>query len=150
MSGKFIIKEWYWCSTGKLSLYESYLDGKLEGERKEMYLDGQRKTNKFYRNNKLEGEGRGWYKNGQLQWREFYRDDKLEGESKYWYEDGYIQLYMYWINDVIFDEKFSIQKKHILLRLKRNILYKTYKRKYHQILEEKLISDLANIIVRYL
>ena len=70
---------------------EFYRDGKLEGECKWWYENGQLEEQAFYRDGKLEGEYKWWYENGQLKMQAFYRNGKLEGECKSWYENGQLQ-----------------------------------------------------------
>jgi len=65
-----------------------FKDGKLEGENKRWWNNGQLSYQCFYKNAMIEGEYKNWYENGQLWVQSFYKDGKLEGESKDWYENG--------------------------------------------------------------
>jgi hypothetical protein len=52
------------------------VNGKLEGEYKEWYENGQPFERSFYKNGELHGEYRKWFDNGQLTQHSFYKEGK--------------------------------------------------------------------------
>ena len=49
-------------------IYKNFINGKLDGERKEWEYNGRLNTHEFYKNGKLklDGERKEWHNNGQL------------------------------------------------------------------------------------
>ncbi|MBG0780794.1 MAG: toxin-antitoxin system YwqK family antitoxin [Bacteroidales bacterium] len=66
-------------------------DGKLHGDVKYWYPDGQIKSTLEYENGKLNGNSKSWYPNGQLKYSLNYEMGKLNGDANYWYSNGQIK-----------------------------------------------------------
>jgi antitoxin component YwqK of YwqJK toxin-antitoxin module len=64
------------------------VNGKLHGEYKEWWENGQPCVHCTYKEGKLEGERKVWYKNGQLIVHCFYEKGLIHGEFKRWYSNG--------------------------------------------------------------
>lgn len=81
----------YYSPEGVLQSQEFLRNGKLEGERKAWYSDGQLLEHEFFRDGKCEGARRIWHRNGQLSISEIYLDGKREGKTEYWDDQGRIE-----------------------------------------------------------
>ena len=89
-------KEWY--TNGQLFEHKHYADGKLNGEYKEWYDHGQISTHAYYVDNKLHGDYKEWHSHGQLYTQMYYVNDKLHGEHKIWNEDGRLVVHTFWVH----------------------------------------------------
>lgn len=64
---------------------------KFENEmRKEFFKNGKTEIEESYLNGKLNGERKIWYPNGKLFCKQFYINDTLDGKSEWFYESGQI------------------------------------------------------------
>jgi hypothetical protein len=79
-------KEWW--SNGQLWEESFYKDGKLEGNCKRYYKNGQPHIHCTYKNGLSDGEFKSWRINGQLEEQSYFKNDKLEGERKLWLRNG--------------------------------------------------------------
>ena len=70
-----------------------------DGPFEEWFTDGRHRLAN-YRHGKLNGEFKAWYPNGQLHVRWTYIDDKINGLSEGWYENGQKQYEAQNVNDV--------------------------------------------------
>ena len=50
----------------------------------------------YYKEGKLEGEFKLWYENGQLWFQEYYKEGKLDGEYKRWGINGQLMAQTYY------------------------------------------------------
>ena len=76
--------------------------GKLHGNYKRWYSNGQLYVDSNYEHDKYHGNRKVWYRNGQLMIDETYELDNLHGNRKWWHENG--QLYE--------DENYEHGKRH--------------------------------------
>ena len=76
----------------KLKGQKYYKEGKLDGESKELYENGQIWIQKYYKEGKLDGEYKKWYMNGRLSIQKYYKDGKAHGEYKSWYSNGQLSI----------------------------------------------------------
>jgi antitoxin component YwqK of YwqJK toxin-antitoxin module len=83
--GKYIS---YHHSTGRKSLEEYFMDGKLDGLRTTWFKNGQKKFKGTYKDDIPEGSYTIWYENGQKKYEGNTKDNKRDGLSTNWYEDG--------------------------------------------------------------
>jgi uncharacterized protein len=79
-------KEWW--DNGNICICSFYRNGNLDGEYKEWYVNGGPFEYLFYRDGKREGKHKVWYYNGQLWIKEHFRDGNREGKCKSWQENG--------------------------------------------------------------
>jgi antitoxin component YwqK of YwqJK toxin-antitoxin module len=64
----------------------------FKGQQIELYSDGKKEVESFYKNGKLNGKRTYWYPNGNLRGEEFYVKGKLHGSIKWYYRDGLIDV----------------------------------------------------------
>ncbi len=91
MEGEY--KEWY--PEGQLHCQRYYKDGKREGECKWWWDNGQLRSQEYYKGGKFDGEWKRWYANGQLWVQLYYKEGKLNGEYKWWNENGQLEYEEY-------------------------------------------------------
>ena len=86
----------YYDQEKRILLGEYYIfNGRIEGECKRYYENGQLLQICNYKNNKNEGEYKEYYINGQLFVICNYKNDEREGECKSYYNNGQItEIYM--------------------------------------------------------
>ena len=64
------------------------------------------KTKKFHffedAQGRIQGEAKLWWDNGQLREHCFYVDDACHGEAKYWNEDGTLLSHTFWVNGKVY------------------------------------------------
>ena len=95
-----------------------YRDGKLEGEEKAWWENGQLEYQTVYKDGKREGEQKGWWDNGQPRYQEFYKDGKREGEQR-WDRNGSLAY-----QDAIIRKKIACQ--NIIRQVWRNYRKKKF------------------------
>lgn len=144
----------YWYDNGQLQLHSFWRNDKREGSRKVWYKTGILLEQDFWRDGKREGERKVWRSDGQILEHSFWSNDKRNGECKTWKWIRDLQVfefeYTYWNNNVIVDTNFSIWKKHIWLKFKRNLYRKTCNHVYKPFLMDNLFKDLKNIVIEYM
>jgi antitoxin component YwqK of YwqJK toxin-antitoxin module len=78
-----------WFEDGKLYEEASYSNGKLVGERKIYYPNGQQEILETYNDKgELNGPYKSWYENGNLKTEQQYADNVLQGILKSYYPNG--------------------------------------------------------------
>jgi antitoxin component YwqK of YwqJK toxin-antitoxin module len=123
---------------GRIWKIASYRDLVLEGECKIWHENGLLFEHSFYQRGQMHGERRVWGLSYMIH--EFYSNGIGVGEYKYW-KDGLISTHWLFNNGKIFDFRFSMRKKFIILRARKRLLFR-YKISH-------VISDLSNIIYGY-
>jgi antitoxin component YwqK of YwqJK toxin-antitoxin module len=84
-------KEYY--PDGQLYAHCTFKNGKVHGEYRSWWLNGKPAEHSYNNNGKLEGEYKEWYKNGKLFQHCFYKNDELDGEFKRYYMNGKLELH---------------------------------------------------------
>lgn len=76
--------------------------GRIQGEYRNYYRDGNLYIRCFYRNSKLHGEFKRYHDNGQLRAHLIYRNNKRHGEYKNYYKgDGNLSAHCLYVNDKV-------------------------------------------------
>jgi hypothetical protein len=81
----------------KSNIYEfTIINGKLDGEYKEWWENGQPYIHCTYKNGELEGEYKMFYENGQLGEHSFFKEGEEHGEYKSWWENGKLSNHFFY------------------------------------------------------
>ncbi len=102
MNGKRYIGKWvyYHKNSSSKMIVESYNeDGKLEGERKVLYKNGNVGEVAIYKNGKLEGESKWFSEKGKLLKQSHYKNDQLNGKTINYDAEGNITSEGDYLND---------------------------------------------------
>lgn len=132
-------REWY--ENGNIGIREFYHRGKREGERKTWYGNGQTQIQTFYRHGKRDGIQKCWHESGRIWGREFFKNGMMQGEFKSWGGGGEILTWEFWGHGIAIDYGFTENKKNGFLRIKRHL-----RKNIIHLLYVVLISDLAKMI----
>jgi hypothetical protein len=91
----------WWCIDNVIELPDDHykndereftvVNGKLEGEFKDWFDNGQLYEYFFFKNGEKHGEYKSWHVNGLLYKHYFYKDGELDGEIKMWYSNGKLE-----------------------------------------------------------
>jgi hypothetical protein len=92
-----------WCSNNDIELPDFHyktsqreftlVNGRLNGEYKEYYHDGQLYAHCTYKEGKLHGEYKEWWENGQLREHYIYKEGEHHGQFKSWDYDGQLNVH---------------------------------------------------------
>lgn len=77
---------------GRFLIKENYQNGKLHGERKTFYADGEVETREHFEEGKLHGEREIFFPTGEIWYRENYNNGKLDGERFSYSPNGKVHL----------------------------------------------------------
>jgi hypothetical protein len=96
----------WWCTDRNIELPDGYykssireftiVNGKVEGECKIWWDNGELREHYFYKDGKLEGEYKSWYDNGQLTTYCTFKNGKEHGECKSWHENGKLWVHCFY------------------------------------------------------
>lgn len=78
----------------------SFLNGLEDGPTIDIFPDGQRSAEYFYKQGKRTGIHRGWYENGKARFQYSYQDDLAVGDHWEWHEDGKVYRYAKFENGI--------------------------------------------------
>ena len=99
LKGKLYGRYEYFESSGRnIHIIETYIDGILNGERREYYVNGITKLVENYVDGNLHGECNLYYDNGNLHKKDFYNNSNLNGETRIYYYNGNIRVIKNYIN----------------------------------------------------
>jgi antitoxin component YwqK of YwqJK toxin-antitoxin module len=71
---------------------EHYVNGKLNGERKEFHENGQLRRRCLYEYNKKQGKEEAWFASGQVWTEKHWKDGLAHGEERHWLESGKLRI----------------------------------------------------------
>lgn len=97
ITGTIVVRD----SIGKIRIVGSLKDGKIQGNWKEYFSNGQLKHDRNYNEDKFQDISKEYYKNGQLKWIGKYERGEKSGLHKNWYENGKAKSEIYYINGKI-------------------------------------------------
>jgi hypothetical protein len=78
-------------SNGQPCVHCTFKNGEKHGEYKQWHENGEPFIHCFYNDGKKDSEYKRWYSSGQPSVHSFYKDGKLHGEYKEWYENGQME-----------------------------------------------------------
>ena len=140
-------KTWY--RNGQIEFQEFYKDDMRDGDTKCWWPNGQLEYHDVYSQGILHGECKSWDRNGHLKFRRFYRDGRCEGEWKEWNELGEMYTCFY-LDGCNVNINFNIFKKHKWLRGLRKWKSKANLQSIGPVLDELNIPlDLVKICAQY-
>lgn len=88
-----------WHLNGQLASQSNYIDGGREGLSQSWHLNGQKEHECEFVEGYCEGVYRGWYENGQLQFEFNYVRGDLEGLARVWHTNGQLSAEANFLND---------------------------------------------------
>ncbi len=78
------------------TLMEPYYRGKLEGEARYYYPNGQLREQRWFEKGKKEGTHYGWWENGNKRFEREYDNGLYEGSVKEWYRSGQLARHFHY------------------------------------------------------
>lgn len=85
---KPIIYEKKWKTTGKVAMIDTFTDGKVEGEFRRYYINGNLIMRGYFKDGVVDGIWEDYYPNGKLIMSGYMRGHKKIGKWKYYDENG--------------------------------------------------------------